>query len=89
MKPGRLKQITANGKPVKAVNIHIFMEGEEGIFRLTTPEESPELHFDEVQFVVETFERKMKILGKFKTASQEKSFFVYDFLMEDYREFFV
>lgn len=89
LKPGRLKQITANDKPIQAVNIHVFMEGEDGVFRVTTPQETPDLHYDEVQFMVETMERKMKILGKFRTASQNKSFFSYDFLIEDYREFFV
>lgn len=88
IRPGRLKNLTANDALISPVNIHIFVEDEESIFRITTREESPELHFDEILFRLETDEKKMKITANFKQASQERSFFIYDFLIKDFREYF-
>ena len=88
-KPGKLKQILVNNEPIKALNIQVFSEKEDAFLRIITTEETASLHFEELDFLIESDTKRVKIKGEFKDAQLEKKFYVYTFIIADYHEFFV
>ncbi len=88
IKPGRLKKIVANDTEIQALNIRIYNEGEDGIIKLAVKDQCEALHYDTVHFLIESEDKKLKIRAKFKNADEEKNFYVYTFIIEDFREFF-
>lgn len=90
VKPEMFVSLTANGVPVKALNF-AMLHDDDGSPRLEvrTPDVSEALHYDEIDFVMETTNKRINVHGTFREARDEKKFKIYIFNVTDFNQFYI
>ncbi|MCR5041214.1 MAG: hypothetical protein K6C36_03815 [Clostridia bacterium] len=83
------KSLTANGVEVPVMDLQITKDDEgEPIIKLICREAIEALHFDEIDFVMKTDKKCLKLGGAFRDAYPIKKFKVYVFDLTNYEQYF-
>ncbi|MBQ6863369.1 MAG: hypothetical protein IJO14_03925 [Clostridia bacterium] len=83
--------LTANGEEAPIINFEILKDdNEEVILKIHTKGETPQLHYQTVDFELKTDKKMLRVKASFKGASNLKNDFKeYLFTVEDYQQFFI
>ncbi|MCL2512917.1 MAG: hypothetical protein FWF08_03355 [Oscillospiraceae bacterium] len=88
-KKGLLTGVAVNGSIVPILRVMFLPDTEGGAsLEIITESETPALHYEELDFDIDTSDKKLKVKGKFIDAHQRKSFIVYNFDVLDFKEFY-
>lgn len=82
-------KLLANGAEVNIINCMVYNADGINKLEIVALDTVEDLHFEKLDFEIITTEKTIKISGKFDEAYQKKRFKIYEFIIEDYKEFFV
>ena len=90
-KTERFESLTANGQEAPIVNFEIMKDDNgEVLLKIQTKGEAVQLHYETVDFELQTDKKMLRVKGTFKSASNlKKDFKQYLFHVEDYQQYFI
>ncbi len=88
--PERMKSLKANGTEIEAINFSLN-KNPDGSPRLEvrTRDVCEALHYEHVDFELETSLKRINVGGVFKEAINEKRFKLYVFDVDDYNQYYI
>lgn len=83
--------LTANGVDAPIINFEILKDdNDEVILKILTKGETPQLHYQTVDFELKTDKKMLRVKSSFRGASNLKNDYKeYRFTVEDYQQFFI